>query len=55
MAVDSKIAYRTGTDSHHKRETNRNEPVFAEEMEAGSIPGREVPGISSHLVTVLTG
>ena len=54
MAVDSKIAYRTGTGSHDKRKTNRNEPVFTKEMEAGSIPGGSVPSISSRMVTVLT-
>lgn len=49
MAVDSKVAESAGTGSHDKRETNRNEPVFAEEMEAESVPDRDVPSISSRM------
>ena len=52
MAVYRKVACGTGTDSHDKRKTNRDEPVFTKEMEAGSIPGRDVPSISSRMVTV---
>ena len=49
MAVVSKVAESAGTGSHDKRETNRNEPVFAEEMEAESVPDRDVPSISSRM------